>query len=130
MRFKTIGIVSAVVLYGVAFGQITSNPSADTNRYYIPIWGRILDYTGTPVRHQILSLSGAGRESIATEADQDGKFQFQSVEGNKPAFLKVNATSFASTPIDIGILTRGGDIGTIVLQPNRPITLVDGSRTN
>src|SRR6266542_1881719 len=115
MWFKTAGAVSLVVLYSVALGQTASDPSTNTNRYYIPIWGRVVDYTGAPVRHRTVTLSGTGRERITTEADEDGKFRFPSVEGSKPALLTVNAAGLASTPIDMGVLTRGGDLGTIVL---------------
>jgi hypothetical protein len=74
-------------------------------------------------------LSGTGRESITTETDQNGKFQFPTVEGGKPALLGVNAAGFASTPIDLGVLTRGSDIGTVVLQPDEPSALGSRSRT-
>jgi hypothetical protein len=129
MWFKTVGAVSLVVLYGVALGQTRSDPSTNTSRYYIPIWGRVVDYTGAPVRHRTMTLSGTGREGITTEIDDDGKFRFPTVEGGKPAALGVNAPGFASTPIDIGVLTRGGDIGTVVLQPDQPSALGNGPRT-
>lgn len=116
MWFKTL-TVTVFVLCGVAFGQA------------IAISGRVVDYAGTPVRHRILTLSAAGRENLTAETDENGRFHFQSVEGNKSAHLVANATGFAATPIDLDVLTRGGDIGTLVLQPDRPVAL-GGARRN
>ncbi len=117
MWHKTVAAVSSLVLFGVAFGQARPDQAANKGSYYIPISGRILNYTGEPMRNRPLVLSGTGRESIKTQTDQDGRFQFQSVEGNKPASLQVDATGIP--PVDLGGIKRGGDIGTVVLQQVR-----------
>jgi hypothetical protein len=110
---NTVSAVSAVVLFGVAFGQARPD-QPDAGRYYIPIWGRIMAYTGAPIQNQTVVLSGTGRESIKTQTDQDGKFRFPTVEGDKPASLQVDATDIPA--VDLGVVKRGGDIGTVVLQ--------------
>lgn len=102
---------AAVVLVGGVFGQVTPHQTAT---YSIPISGRVLDYDGAPMQNRVLVLSGSGRQSIKTQTDQDGRFRFPLVEGNKPASLQVET---GIPPVDLGILKRGGDIGTVVLQP-------------
>jgi hypothetical protein len=114
MWLKNVPAATAVVLFVVAFGQARPD-QADAGRYYIPISGRILDYTGAPMRNRPLVLSGTGRESIKTQTDQDGRFRFALVEGNKPASLRMDVTGIPA--VDIGIVKQGGDIGTVVLQP-------------
>lgn len=127
MWFKIVGIISVVVLHGVALGQTASQPSAGTNRW---LRGRIVDYTGAPLRHRTLTCSGNGRESITLALDQDGKFSFEIVEDGRPAVLDVNATGITATRIDFGALTQSGDIGTLILQPDRTIALRDDARTS
>jgi hypothetical protein len=125
MWLKTLDLVLGVVLFSVAFGQARPDQQANVSRYYVPIWGRIVGYTGAPIRNQRLVLSGTGREAVTTQTDQDGGFRFESVEGNKPASLQMDVTGFSPAPIDIGM--GGGDTGTVVLQPVRPIPLMDRS---
>ncbi len=124
MWFKTVGIVSAVVLHGAVLGQVRSEASA-TNRW---IWGRIVTYTGVPLRNRTLTWIGTGNTKITTELNQDGKFSFQIVDDGRPAVLDVDTTGFASTPVDLSALTQNGEIGTLILQPDRPTALRDASR--
>jgi hypothetical protein len=99
MWFKTVAAVSAVVLFGVAFGQARPDQPANVSRYYVPIWGRIVGYTGAPMGNQTLILSGTGREAVTTKTDQGGGFRFESVEGNKPALLQMDVTGFSPAPL-------------------------------
>lgn len=119
----TVAAVSGVLLFGMAFGEPRSDQAAS---YYVPVSGRILKYSGEPMRNRKLILSGTGRESITTQTDQDGKFRFQSVEGEKPASLQVDAAGVPQ--FDIGTIKSGGDIGTIVLQPPQGTTPLERFR--
>jgi hypothetical protein len=123
MWLKAAALVSVVLLFGQA---IPAQPS-DSTRYYGPFSGRIVGYTGVPIRNERLLLSGPGREPATTQTDQAGGFLFQSVEVNKPALLQMDVTGFSTDPIDLGVV--GGDLGTVVLQPDQPITLMDRSRS-
>jgi hypothetical protein len=119
----TVAAVSSVLLFGVVFGEARPDQAAS---YYVPVSGRILKYSGEPMRNRKVILSGTGRESITTQTDQDGKFRFQSVEGEKPASLQVDAAGVP--PLDIGIIKRAGDIGTVVLQPPHGATTLEHFR--
>jgi hypothetical protein len=127
MWLKAVAAVSVPVLFGMAFGQATPAQPSNVSRYYVPLSGRIVGYTGVPIRNQRLVLSGPGREAVITQTDQTGGFLFQSVEGNEPASLQMDVTGFSTAHIDIGKV--GGDLGTVVLQPDQPITLMDRSRS-
>jgi hypothetical protein len=129
MLLKAVVAFSVVVLYGVAFGQVRPAEPSNVSPYYVPLSGRIVGYAGVPVRNQRIVLSGTGREAVTTHTDEAGRFLFQNVEGNKPASLQIDAAGFSPTPIDIGVVTSGGGLGTVVLQPDQPITLTDRSRS-
>ena len=124
MWVKTVAAVNAVMLFGVAFGQGRPDQS-DARRYYMPIWGRIVGYTGAPIRNQTVALGGTGREGIKTQTDQDGKFRFENVEGDQATSLLLDVSGYSAAPVDIGVINnlRGSNIGTVILQPVRPILL-------
>jgi len=128
MWLKAVAAVSVVLLFGVAFGQARPDQPSNISRYYVYLSGRIVGYTGVPIRNARLVLSGPGREAITTQTDQNGGFLFQNVEGNKPASLQMEVAGFSPTPVDIGVVTSGGDVGTVVLQPDQP-TLMARSRS-
>ena len=119
----SVAVVSSVLLFGMALGEARPAQAAS---YYVPVSGRIFKYNGEPMRNRKLILSGTGRESITTQTDQDGKFRFQSVEGEKPASLQVDGAGVP--PFDIGTVKRAGDIGAIVLQPSQGTTPLDHFR--
>ena len=127
MCLRAVAAVSVPVLFGMAFGQATPAQPSNASRYYGRFSGRIVGYTGVPIRNQRLVLSGNGRDAVTTQTDQAGGFLFQSVEVNKPASLQMDVTGFSTGPIDVGVV--GGDLGTVVLQPDQPITLMDRSRS-
>jgi len=121
---KIIAIALPALLNGLAFEQGTPGQSSNTTRYYVPVSGRIVGYNGAPIPNQTLFLTGSGREDVTTKTDQDGRFRFESVEAGKSASLRMIVTGFDASPIDLGIL-RGGDMGTVVLQPSRPSLIED-----
>jgi hypothetical protein len=121
MWLQTVIAVNAFMLFGVAFGQARPDQS-DARRYSMPVWGRIIGYTGAPIQNQAVVLNGT---DIKTKTDQDGKFAFENVEGDQAASLLLDVSGFSTAPVRIGVVNKlmGSNIGTVVLQPVRPIVL-------
>ena len=94
----------------------------------VSITGQILDYSGAPIRNENVSLDGSGRESVTTQTDQDGRFSISSVPTDQRYSLHVVATGFSSTTMDIDVAERDLDMGSIIIQPFRPLPLTAVNR--
>ena len=93
------------------------------------IRGRVIDYNGSPIGHQTVTLQESGRENVTTQTDQEGGFAFATVHPNHHPSLSIAVPGFNPTAMEVS--ERKGpplEVGNIILQPIRPIPLTALSR--
>ena len=83
--------------------------------------GRIVSYTGEPIRQETATLDLDGREVIATRTDQNGNFDLSPAQPDQHYSLHIAVDGFVLTIMPIDAEYGDVDMGTVVLQPLRPL---------
>ncbi len=114
--------VVAVVFFSMAFGQVKPGQAVDTTPPQpVSISGRIVDFTGTPLPDQTVTLSGNAQSRIAAQTNQNGNFNLPLVSPDQRYSLHIEATGLNSTVVDLDAEKLDVDTGDIVIQPVSPV---------
>lgn len=89
----------------------------------VGISGRLVDYTGAPLRNETVTLYGNRQGRITTATDQDGKFSLAPVPPNQRYSLRIAAAGLNPTAMELNVEERNVELGIVIVQPLRPMPL-------